>query len=657
MLDALASVLWLVMEPCYGLVGNWWIAILLFTLVMKVILMPLSLWVQKNGIKMVCMMPEMNEVKVKYFGDKEVIGEKQNELYKKNGYHPFLGLIPLAVQILVLFGLIEVVRSISTSGAEGTQLLGLVPLSAGGALWLMPVLAGLSAVVQGLAQNHINPLQREQSSAEKRATNGLSIALSFFLGLAVPAGLAFYWICSNLTAIVVQLACNCIIKPGKYIDYEALAESRVLLDELNALDGHASLPRKERRRLAKREKSDYKRFFNIVGKHIVFYSEGSGFYRYFQGAIEYLLAHSDACIHYVTSDPNDQIFGIAERSSRIKPYYIGEKRLITLMMKMDASIVVMSLHGLGNHHLKRSYVKKDAEYVFMFHHMTSTHLVSHKGSFDNYDTVLCAGQHQIDELRRAEELYGTPPKKLVACGYDLLDRGIATYDAKPKTVHEVPVVMVAPSWQEDCILDSCIDDLLESLLGKGFSVVVRPHPEYVKRYRPRWESIQAKYAHVPEGELCFEQDFSSNSSVFDSDVLITDWSSVAHEFSFSTLKPSVFVDTPMKVNNPDYGLYGMVPTDISTRNEIGVSFSPSKLGDLGTVVEGMLADQEGWRDRIREVRSRMIFNLGVGGEVAGEYLLSAILAKQDAIDEAVSTPAESVTLAEAAEECDGLVAG
>lgn len=46
---------------------------------------------------------------------------------------------------------------------------------------------------------------------------------------------------------------------------------------------------------------------------MVFYSEKSGFYKYFQDTIAYLLSHSNLVIHYVTSDPDDQIFGIAER--------------------------------------------------------------------------------------------------------------------------------------------------------------------------------------------------------------------------------------------------------------------------------------------------------------------------------------------------------
>lgn len=137
-------------------------AILLFTVIIKIVLMPLSLWCQWNSIVMVKIMPELNRIKVKYFGDAETIGEKQTLLNKKHHYHPLLSLIPLAAQILVLFGLVEVIHGITDHGAPGTEFLGMVPIEDGGLSWIMPLLAGLSAVVMGFAQNRINPLQREQ---------------------------------------------------------------------------------------------------------------------------------------------------------------------------------------------------------------------------------------------------------------------------------------------------------------------------------------------------------------------------------------------------------------------------------------------------------------------------------------------------------------
>lgn len=626
-MEALADVLALIMQPCYDLTGNWWVAILLFTIIVKIILMPMALWCQKNAIVMVQLMPDLNRLKVKYFGDAETIGEKQNELYKEKHYHPMLSLVPLAVQIIILFGLVDVVHRITDNGAPGTEFLGMIPVEDGGLSWIMPILAGLSAVVMGFAQNRINPLQREQSRMEKNTTNGLSIALSFVLGIFVAAGMAFYWICSNLTSIAVQAICNVVIKPKKHIDYEDLEESRVELEGLNALA--ADKPKwYQRNPLAKREKEDYKRFFNIVNKHIVFYSERSGFYKYFKGAIEWLLANSDIRIHYVTNDPNDQIFELSRQQPRIFPYYIGEQKAITLMMKMDADVVVSTLEDLENYYIKRSYVRKDIEYVFMFHHMTSTHLTATKEAYDHFDTLLCVGPHQVREIRAAEKQRALPAKNLVECGYDLLDKEIVAYEGLEDSAPSKPTVLIAPSWQEDCILDLCIDGLIKPLLGHGYRVVVRPHPEYTKRYKARWEALQARYAEVGDDELWFERDFSSNESIFRADVLVTDWSSVFCEFSFSTLKPTIFINTPMKVTNPDWQDLGLEPTDIALRSQVGKALEPDELDAFADEVAEMINHKGDWRQRIGQIRDGLIFNLGRGASVAGEFLLETVLAKQ-----------------------------
>ncbi len=633
-MELLASALNLIMQPCYQLTGNWWLAILLFTVIVKVILLPMSLWCQKNSIVMVQLMPELNRLKVKYFGDRETIGDKQNQLYKQRKYHPLLSLVPLAIQIVILFGLVDVIHGVTDHGAPGTELLGMVPVEDGGVSWFMPLAAGLSAIVMGFAQNRINPLQKEQSRAEKNMTNGLSIALSFVLGIFVAMGMGFYWVCSNLTSIAIQALCNIIIKPAKYIDYDDLNESRVQLEELEAL-GKSDRKWWQRDPNAKREKADYKRFFNVVGKHLVFYSEGSGFYKYFQGVIEWLLANSDVTVHYVTNDPDDQIFGIAEGQPRIRPYYIGQKRIITLMMKMDADMVVSTLEDLDTYYIKRSYVRDDVEYVFTFHHMTSTHLTPPLSAYAGYDAVLCVGPHQIEELRRIEERYGQKRKTLVPCGYDLLDRVTDGYAqlverraAEGADADRKPTVLIGPSWQEGCIPDSCLDDMLEALLGRGWRIIVRPHPEYVKRYRARWEAILARYTDVPEDELFFERDFSSNETVFTSDILITDWSTVAFEFAFSTHKPCVFIDTPMKVGNPKWEELGIPPTDITLRDKVGVSLDPSEMGRLTEVVGEMLAHQGDWRERIAQVTAETVFNLGSGAEAAGQWVLARLLELQ-----------------------------
>ena len=667
MMEAITNALMLLMQPCYALTQNWWLAIALFTVLVKIILLPLSLWCQKNSIVMVQLMPELNRIKVKHFGDAEAIGEAQTKLHKQMHYHPLLSLVPLAVQILILFGLVDVVHYITDNGFPGTDFLGAQPTIDGGLSWIMPLLAGASAVIMGFAQNRINPLQREQSRAEKNMTNGLSIALSLFLGIFVAAGMCFYWVCSNVTSIAVQALCNVSNKPRTHIDYNDLAQSRIELEQLENLGGpQRSWWKKDPQ--AAREKADYKRFMSIDGKHLVFYSEGSGFYKYFQGAIEYLLEHSTCPIHYVTNNPNDQVFSLAQTQPRLLPYYIGPKRAITLFMKMDADMVATTLEDLDSFYLKRSYVRQDIEYVFFFHHMLSTHLTPLAAAYDSYDTLLCVGPHQVAEVRRREQMADLPPKRLIECGYDLLDREIESYqellernseggtgqsshsrqrsnDARNDNAESsgrgqnsstesapspVSTILIAPSWQEDNLLDLCINDMLEQLIAPDRRVIVRPHPEYIKRFGPRWEALQKHWGDTSDEQLHFEGDFSSNESIYTSDVLITDWSSISCEFSFSTLKPCIFIDTPMKERNTTWRDWNMEPTDITLRNKIGVSFASDALDGLAQAVDSMISHPDDWSERIKDIRDDFIFNLEHGGEIAGEYLLSAVLEKQEA---------------------------
>lgn len=671
-----------VMRFCYGLLNSYGLAILLFTLITKVILLPVGVWVHKNSIKVVRLQPEINRVKARFFGDRDTVAEEQSKLYKREGYHPLASLIPLFIQIVLLMGLVSVIyhpfdhllrlpketvdafvqlacrltgdnpeassiqlRVISAvhSGLYAADFealglpdalrsiqglrtaflgvdLGAVPATAGGILWIMPLLAGCSAYLLCVAQNRSNVLQSEQGALNKYGTMALSVGISLYLGAFVPAGVAVYWIASNLLAIAQLYILNAVISPKKYVDYAALEESKKALDALQSVGGKRT--REERAR----EKADYKRFFSIANKHLVFYSEGSGFYKYFEKTIDELLRRSNVVIHYVTSDPNDQIFGIAKGNDRIQPYYIGDKKLITLFMKMDADVVVMTMSDLENFHYKRSYVRKDITYVYMFHYPLSTHMVLHTGALNHYDEILCVGDFQFDEIRAAEKLYGTKEKKLVACGYGQLEKLYDDYQRMDKTPRAQKQILIAPSWQADNILDTCIDDMLKYLLGRGWRVVVRPHPEYKKRYRARLDALVNRWKDYQGGDLMFETDFSGNDTIYGSDAVITDWSGTAYEFSLVTLKPSIFINTPPKINNPDYGKIGIEPLEFSLRSQVGVSLDPDQLSVLPDTVRQALEQGARYERQILAIRDRYIANFGSSGKACYRAIMDAVKA-------------------------------
>ena len=694
-MNILSSALGYVMAWCYRLISNYGIAIILFTFISKIVLLPISIWVQKNSIKMVKMQPEINRIKTRFFGDKDSIADEQSKLFKQEKYNPLASLIPLAVQIILLLGLVAVIYHpldyllhlpadvidafnsliVTLTGADpesssiqlavveniknGTyesQFLALqpqfsdidiagvldsiknlnmgflginlswVPSEVGGIDIIVPFAAGFSAWLLCVAQNASNVLQAEQSKLNKYGMMVLSVGLSLYLGWFVPAGVALYWIASNLFAILQLYLLNWAINPKDYVDYEDLENSK---NELMALQeiGGSSTKKKifTKNPYARRERADYKRFFSVVNKHLVFYSENNGFYKYYQGIIEYILKNTNIVIHYITSDPEDSIFELAEKNQHIKAYYIGEKKLITLMMKMDADIVVMTMPDLENYHIKRSYIRKDIEYIYIPHGMDSLNMTMRKGSMNHFDTVFCTGKHQKEEIEKTEEVYSLPKKNLVEWGYSLLDSMREDYQKSQKKNDGMRSILIAPSWQKDNIVDSCLEELIDNLAGHGYKITVRPHPQHVRHMPERMEELKQKYCVDKDIEI--QTDFSSNSTVFDADMMITDWSGIAYEYAYTTCKPVLFINTPMKVMNPEYKKIEIEPINIWMRDSIGATLNPDEIDKASVIVEKMFDDAATYRSRIDNFVHEYVYNLGHSSEVGAQYIVNEIVKK------------------------------
>ena len=256
---------------------------------------------------------------------------------------------------------------------------------------------------------------------------------------------------------------------------------------------------------AAREKADYKRFFSVANKHLVFYSENNGFYKY-------MVQSSSMQNHMRAQRIMEQVY-IFNILAHIASLYMvilqirhGHDHHVRIHLhhqryQLFFTDIVASDPGIAFCFLKK--------YVYLFHYPLSTHMVLHTGALDHYDTILCVGEFQIPEIRKQEELYHLPEKKLIMCGYGQLEKLQKQYDAMEPPVRTCRKILVAPSWQEDNILDSCIDDLLRELMGKGNHIVVRPHPEYVKRYGKRMENVVSRYADYTGDDLEFELDFTS----------------------------------------------------------------------------------------------------------------------------------------------------
>ena len=178
-------------------------------------------------------------------------------------------------------------------------------------------------------------------------------------------------------------------------------------------------------------------------------------------------------------------------------------------------------------------------------------------------------------------------------------------------------------------MESCLEPMIDGLRGLGCQIIVRPHPQYIRRNPEKIQALQARYAGVPEEEVLIQTDFSSNETVYGADLLITDWSGIAYEYSFATCKPTLFIDTPMKTINPSWEAIGVEPIDIRLRRMIGTSLAPDAMDKLPAVAGEMLEHAGDYAQRIAQVRSEVLYNPGDSARAAGKYLLSALSAKRN----------------------------
>ena len=105
----LAVPLGYVMRAIYGAVQNYGVAIILFTALVKVCLLPLTIHQQKSTAKMSVFSPMIQDIQKKYAKDQERAQEEMMKLQEEYGFSPTAGCAPMGLNLLIMFGVIELV--------------------------------------------------------------------------------------------------------------------------------------------------------------------------------------------------------------------------------------------------------------------------------------------------------------------------------------------------------------------------------------------------------------------------------------------------------------------------------------------------------------------------------------------------------------------
>jgi len=367
-------------------------------------------------------------------------------------------------------------------------------------------------------------------------------------------------------------------------------------------------------------------------RNIVIYSESGQDWHYFEPLITVLNDDLQHKVTYVTSDESDP--GLSRQHQLFKAICIPEGFFLTLHFNMQkADVVVLTMMDLGNLQLKKSI--NPVHYIYLFHSLGSTHMVDHANSYDAYDSLFCVGPHHVAELRKRESMQGMQARNLFEYGHPRLENllivaksfqlGATQEDSAAWTA---PVVLIAPTWGEQSIFNTCGDELTGLLLDAGFHVIVRPHYQTIQMTPEVVDKIKAKYGDRDNFE--YQDRMGESDTLFRSDILISDWSAMAIEYALGLEKPVLFVDLPRRIRNPDWQVLGIEPQEASFRQLAGDIVSPEHLDEAPDKITRLLENQQDFRQTMEKLRSQMVFNIGSSIELGAREI--ARLADEKALE-------------------------
>ncbi len=215
MFDFLTKPIFYLLELLYGFFGNFGVAIILLTVIVKLVMFPIANKGYKSMNKMKLLQPKMQALKEKYGDDKVKMQQATMELYKKEKVNPVSGCLPMFLQFPVFFALYKVlyvtidmrhapflgwIKDLSAPDTMlVTNLFGLIPWQPTGflALGILPILMGFTMWLQ----MQMNPSSGDP--IQRKVMMFMPIIFTFMLA-QFSVGLVIYWTCSNILGILQQ---------------------------------------------------------------------------------------------------------------------------------------------------------------------------------------------------------------------------------------------------------------------------------------------------------------------------------------------------------------------------------------------------------------------------------------------------------------------
>lgn len=209
-----------IMEIFYALIPNWGVSIIFMTILMRIVIFPLTKKSSEATLKMQELQPRIQEIQTKYKDNQQKMNEEMAKFYQSAGYNPLSGCLPMLIQFPLIFAMYNLFNNyFEFRGAmfipgwipdlsHGDSIMALpftVPFLGWSDLRILPIIYVISQLLFGKVTQ--TPTTGQQNSSMKMMMYGMPIFF-FFLFYNAPAGLILYWTLSNILTLVQQVIIN-----------------------------------------------------------------------------------------------------------------------------------------------------------------------------------------------------------------------------------------------------------------------------------------------------------------------------------------------------------------------------------------------------------------------------------------------------------------
>ena len=209
----LASPMSYLLTWIYDFIGNYGLALLVFTILIKGVMYPLYAKQIKTTMNMSKMQPKIKEIQQKYAKDKALMNQKMAELYKEEGGSMYGGCLPMLIQMIVIMGLFALLRNPMNYISSDKMLFAIhesflwIPDLAQPDKWVLPIIAGIATFLATYFSqtNQMSGPNADQMKMMTKMMKYVFPVMILLMARSYPAGLALYWSLNQIIQIFYNI--------------------------------------------------------------------------------------------------------------------------------------------------------------------------------------------------------------------------------------------------------------------------------------------------------------------------------------------------------------------------------------------------------------------------------------------------------------------